>query len=267
MTIFKRIMMGILTAMVMGTLSAHSEELEFHRFTDTQGNTFRGVLKAYNSKTGVATIRRLDGKTGDAKLSLFSEADRLYIRIWGLKDSFTRGVTITPQQITRKLGEDEASISDATKIIWQTGYALKLRNTSNYDFSEIAMEYCIFYRQGIRKAGEQVYSEGTLYNQELLEPLKSNEERIITTKLTKLYQERGQESLFGAISGSKAEVRGIWIRLTTRLPSGELCVRDFRTSEDDDWKWVDQSIPVGLNLAERPPRTIQDWLAEQRKEK
>ena len=242
-------------------LSAYSAERELYRFTDSEGRSFRGEVKAFNERTEVVTIRRLDGKTGSMKLSAFAEKDQQYIRKWALKAGFEQGVSIVPQ-FEFVMDQDASTSGDVVnKNVWKASFNVVLSNPTPYDFGEISVEYCIFYRQGVRKEGESmIYSEGVCYGSSAVKTLKSTEKTNLTTQAIRLFSEKGRNTIFGSVSCSDANVRGIWVKMTSTLKTGETVVREFRTSDDKLWEWHDQSFGVGLNRTDaaapaRKPRT------------
>jgi hypothetical protein len=245
---------GMAAAVVIGVLAvstAYSEGKvaeKLRRFSDRDGNSFRGFVTAYDEKTDVVSIRRLDGKRGQANLSVFSDEDQKYIREWGVRDSFLTGITIVPK-LNSERNELIDGDGDTIKTLWDVNYELSLENTTSYDFKNVTMEYCIFYRQGTREDETMVYSEGISHGKSSIEVMKSSEKRRLKTDPIKLYSERGRGTSFGMVdSRAEYKVRGIWVRLSVQLPNGEVCVRDFRTSDDDFWKWVPRSHDVGLNV-------------------
>lgn len=106
--------------------SVYSEEKvseKLRRFSDRDGNSFRGFITAYDEKKDIVSIRRLDGKTGDAKLSLFSDEDQKFIREWGMRDSFMSGINVVPT-MNSKRNELIESGSDTLKTLWDVNYEL-----------------------------------------------------------------------------------------------------------------------------------------------
>lgn len=238
--------------------SVYSEEKvseKLRRFSDRNGNSFRGFITAYDEKKDLVSIRRLDGKTGDAKRSVFSDEDQKFIREWGMRDSFMNGINFVP---TMKSERNEVIDGDSgtLKTLWDVNYELSLENTTSYAFTNMTLEYCVFYRQGTRgKDGTFVYSEGVLYGKNPIEGIAASGKSTLKTEVIKLYSEQGRGTSFGIVdSRADYKVRGVWVRLSVKLPNGEVCVRDFRTSEDSFWKWVPQSHPVGLNAETTPKK-------------
>ncbi|MBN2686126.1 MAG: hypothetical protein JXR40_12660 [Pontiellaceae bacterium] len=249
--IIKTVRVAAVVISVLTVSSAYSEEKvsdKLHRFSDREGNSFRGFVTAYDEKKDVVSIRRLDGKAGQASLSVFSDEDQKYIREWGMRDSFMSGI-----KFVTKLNSTRSELNDGDdgtiKTFWDVNYELSLENTTSYNYTNMTLEYCVFYRQGTRGDDGFVYAEGVSYGKNTIDAIKASEKSTLNTDVIKLYSERGRGTSFGIVdSRAEYKVRGIWARLSVKLPNGEICVRNFRTSEDDFWKWVSQSHPVGLNV-------------------
>lgn len=262
--IIKTGMAATVVFLLLAGQSVYSEEKvseKLRRFSDRDGNSFRGFITAYDGKKEIVSIRRLDGKTGDAKLALFSDEDQKFIREWGMRDSFMTGINFVP---TMNSERDEIidTGSNTLKTLWDINYELSLENPTSYDFTNMTLEYCVFYRQGTRgKEGNIVYSEGILYGKNPIKGIPPSGKSTLKTDVIKLYSEQGRGTSFGIVdSRADYKVRGVWVRLTVKLPNGEVCVRNFRTSDDSFWKWVSQSHPVGLNVdttTKKPPISVQ----------
>jgi hypothetical protein len=120
-------------------------------------------------------------------------------------------------------------------------------NRTDASFEKLDFEYCIFYNQGEREGRTIQYEEGSCYGKGVVELLDPSSEHVSETKSIRLYTEGGQVGLFGTDVVSIANVRGIWLRLKTKLPSGREIVREYRTSDDELWKWSPYSFGAGLN--------------------
>ncbi|MBN2704367.1 MAG: hypothetical protein JXR23_09170 [Pontiellaceae bacterium] len=259
--IIKTVMASTVVFTLLGGQSVYSEEKaseKLHRFSDRDGNSFRGFVTAYDDKKDIVSIRRLDGKTGEAKLSVFSGEDQKYIREWGMRNSFMSGINVVPTMNSER-SEMIDNEKGTMKTLWDIHYELSLENTTSYGFTNMTLEYCVFYRQGTReKEGNIVYSEGVLYGKNPIEGIASSGKSSLKTDVIKLYREQGRGTSFGIVdSRAEFKVRGVWVRLTVKLPNGEVCVRDFRSSDDSFWKWVSQSHPVGLNVDTTPTKKPQ----------
>jgi hypothetical protein len=226
-----------------------SESVAYRTFTDTQNRTFDGLLQAYNATNQTVTIRRSDGRTGKMPLTLFSEQDRDYIHNWGMTNDFVRALRITVSLDSgRAVDEEGNSVSMGSRNIRDFHYRLELKNPSTSLFERIDVEYCIYYRQGERDGNQILYDEGTCYGKMKVEFLEPGTSQQFDTRRVRLYSEQGSQTLFGlADSLSTADIRGIWLRLRMKLPAGGVIEREYRTSDDDMWKWVQYSIGAGMN--------------------
>ncbi len=231
---------------LMSTLPARSDG-PYRTFTNTQERTFDGRILAFNAIDEAVSIERSDGKTGQMPLSMFSEGDRQYIRDWGVTNDFFHGIKIGTLLRSSTASVEETDLTDVTKQVKDYRYDVQLRNTSTTAFKEIDIDYCIFYRQGERDGYTTIYDEGICYGKVSDLPLAPDESKLLETKSVRLYSASGYQTMFGTIEMSDAEIRGIWLRMVIKGPSGKKIMREYRTADDDLWKWTPHSVGAGLN--------------------
>lgn len=227
-----------------------SEE-EYRTFSDTQGRTFEGRLLDYQTASETVILQGSNGKKGRVKLSMFSEADRRFILDWGALDRFQKGLELMPSLNSIAVSRKDSGVSDTTKKVFDSFYEIRFVNRTDAPIGNIDFEYCIFYNQGERENRIIQYEEGVCYGKGIVELIDPSSEHMSNTKPIRLYTEGGRIGLFGAETVALANMRGIWLRLKTTLPSGSEIVREYRTSEDAEWKWAPYSFGAGLNEGER----------------
>lgn len=220
---------------------------EYRTFSDTKGRTFQGALMDFEAASEMVVLKRSDGKTGRMPLTLFSDADRRFIVEWGVAHRFEKDLKIIPRLKYDVVSSKESGISDVTKKVFDAFYEIRFINQSDAPFGKLHFEYCIFYNQGERDARIVQYEEGVCYGKGVVELLDPSSEKVSKTKLIRLYTEGGQVGVFGGEVISLANVRGIWLRIKTKLPSGKVVEREYRTSNDELWKWSVYSFGAGLN--------------------
>lgn len=221
---------------------------QYRTFTDMQDRTFSGILTAFNATNEIVTIKRADGKTGNMPLSVFSESDRRYISNWSVTNDFMKVLRVAVQLSSADVEKEEVRYTDRSKRIKDFYYRIQLRNGSHTNFDRIDVEYCIFYRQGERDGYTILYDEGTCYGKITVAPLKPDTAPLYETKRVRLYSESGATTIFGKVDDlSTAEIRGIWLRLTLKQPSVPELVREYRTADEEIWKWTNYSIGAGYN--------------------
>ena len=235
------------TALVCMLASAALAGDECRMFTDAQGRTFSGKVIGFDEQEELVTLKCEDGRTGKMPLSVFSEADQTYFRDWGVSNDFLHGLVITANLKSAEVSRKESGFSDMQKKVFDSIYEIGLRNKTATTFGKIKIEYCMFYRQGVRKDCTVHYAEGICFGKTAVESLAPHVTEGFKTKSVRLYAEGADYTVFGVSGVSDAEVRGIWLRIQIKLPSGGELLREYRTSNDDFWKWTPQSIGVGLN--------------------
>ncbi len=219
----------------------------YRTFSDTQGRTFKGRLIDFEAASETVVLMRSGGKTGRMQLAMFSDADRLFILDWRASHRFQEGLEFMPTLNSTPVSKKESGISDATKEVIDSVYKIRLMNRTDAPFEKIHFEYCIFYNQGERKGRTVRYEEGSCYGKGVVELLRPSSELVGETKSIRLYTEDSRSGAFGSDASSLANVHGIWLRLKTKLPSGKEMMREYRTSEDIEWKWAPYSFGAGQN--------------------
>jgi len=239
----------VLTAVALTVLDGHAggTPVEMRTFTDTQGRQIDGHLLAFDAASQIVTIKRADGRTGKLALSTLAEADRLIIQDWSYREAFLNGLTLTTELTSTNIPAIAAGISDRSRKVFDAVYEIELSNPTAYSFEKLDLEYCIFYRQGERNGIVVKYDEGICYNKQRVAVIKPKDKISLETTKVRLYTESGSQTLFGQTSVSDAGIRGIWMKLKAKLPSGEEIVREYRTSDDKYWKWTPGTVGVGMN--------------------
>ena len=235
-----------LTGLMLCT-SVRSDEAGYRTFSDTQGRTFKGKLMDYEAASKTAAFKLSAGKKGRMPLTMFSDADRLFILDWEASRRFHEGLEVKPTPSFSVVSEKESGINDITKKVFDSFYEIRLINKTDVRCEKINIEYCIFYNQGERKNRTVRYEEGVCYGKDVVELIDPSSEQACKTKSVRLYTEGGNIGLFGSENVALANVQGIWLRLTMKLPSGSEIVREYRTSDEEHWKWAPYSFGAGLN--------------------
>lgn len=248
---FSRIAAAMLVACLLSS-SISRAAVNDRDFRDAQGRSFKGQVLTYDAAEEIVSIRRADGKTANLKLALFSEPDREYIRRWSAMNDFRNRLNIVPTLRSNKVSSEKGKDSEVDKTITEWWYEVLLENPSSAALGKITYEYCIFYRQGVRDGYTINYDEGIYYNKGTINTIAPASSTVVKTKPINLYTENGNVTVFGQVSSSESNMHGLWLRMTTTLPSGEKVVRDFRTSDDELWAWRTYSIAAGMNEGHKP---------------
>jgi hypothetical protein len=236
---------------LMLSASVFAGDEGYRTFSDTQGHSFKGRLIDYKAASESVVLKRSDGIAGRVKLARFSDADRLFILEWAAERRFQEELELVPSLNSTAVSKKESGISDPGKRVYDVFYEIRFINRSDAPFEKLDFEYCIFYNQGEREGRTIHYEEGSCYGADIVEGLAPSSEQVDETRTIRLYTEGGKVGLFGTDVVSLAHVRGIWLRLKTRLPSGREIEREYRTSNDELWEWSPYTFGAGLNEGER----------------
>lgn len=220
-------------------------------FTSSEGRTLDAQLIDYEAASESVILKTDGGKTGRMALAKFSEADQNYILNWGAEHCFLEKLELRLSLDSASVSKEESGISDPGKKVFDVFYELCFINGSDAPFEKLEYEYCIFYNQGIRDDRTVNYEEGSCYGTGVVEGLAPDSEQVSKTKPIRLYTEGGRVGLFGTDVISLGNVRGIWLRFRTKLPSGREIEREYRTSDDELWKWAPYTFGAGMNEGDK----------------
>lgn len=243
----RTLLAGVAIACVFCASPARAED-GFRNFEDVEGRTISGRVVAFDDAQQIVSFQReTDGKILKVKLTVFSQPDRVYIRQWSMMNKTMSGFNISATIYTSDRRDSDAGNSDMNGVISSTGYKITLNTTSSNDLGRVRVEYCLFYQQGIRKSEGMIYDEGISCGGGYVDLDKDHPKGSFKTTPVKLFNTSSMNSLFGRLNESSGRVKGIWVRVQIAMPSGERYTQEFRTSNDPDWKWISQSVDVGLN--------------------
>lgn len=234
------------TAQVVGV---HASK-QYRDFTDTQGRTIRGCILAYNSNTGVVSFERSNKRTAKVPLSIFSKESQSYIGSWSMRKLFTDD-SIFKISAGRKKSKDKKGTSTTIKYIQRsenTHYEILLENRSSMDFKDLKVEYCIYYEQ---EDSKQSLDQGVRYGKISNLSMTAKSKKPIATEKIKTYKKELNTSYYYSNRDltQKGEVLGIWIRVHSKLPSGESLIREYSMPDKilESKRWAESSTNVGLN--------------------
>jgi len=216
-------------------------------FTNRQGRTMEAQLLDYEAADKTVVIKRPGAITGRAPLVWFSDADQSYILDWAATRRFREGLELLPELRFKAVSKKESGISEPGVKVFDIFYEIRFLNTTDVPFAPIDFEYCIFYNQGIRDDRTVNYEEGSCYGAGVVDRLDPTAGHVSSTRSIRLYTEGGSVGLFGTDILSLGNVRGIWLRFRTKLPSGREIEREYRTSDDELWEWSEYTFGAGMN--------------------
>jgi hypothetical protein len=224
-------------------------------FSSTNGCTIKGILLDYSFRDQVATIQR-EGRTDPCKVSIdvFCKADRSYIRSWALERDFRQSLNVSSRLVGVECEEEIRIGRYDPRFIRSHVYELEMSNLSESSFTNVEIEYCLFYRQITRNGATKYRHEGVLCSGIKVGTVDAGSSKRLQTQAVLTYNEECDEGLFGSNGASYGEILGIWLRLTATPPSGEALVRDLRFPDDLNHHkdWTTTSSCTELNRRSGP---------------
>jgi len=234
---------GVLIACLITVHSTVKAE-GFRNYETADGRLISGAVLEYDADTEeVIFLRAEDRQLLQANLRAFSESERSFIRDWAVAKEFMEGLTISSQLHWRK----NRSLSDKNKLVYYAWYEVLFNSTSGYPFGEVQVEYCIYYRQGKRRGRKILFDHGVCHGNGIVKLETVQQKDTLDTESILIYFLRGADTLFGAPNNVEGAMSGIWLQTKVLLPSGHACIREYRSSMEEDWTWTTQNVKVGLN--------------------
>jgi len=247
--IFRNLRLTVLTGGLF-FVAASWAETECRIFTDVKGRCVTGRLVDIDAIRGTVTIRRGDQKECCVSMAMFSEADQQY---------FQKTILAEPIRITATLVDFRTrGVFDKRyqpENIKSLGYNVVLLNRLNSELKNIEVEYCIFYRQEKRMRTKRTATDGILCGGWDIQSLNAGEKRALRSDTVWIYDEPCAVSLFGVGGEGEGEVLGIWLRVSSTVPTGESRSMEFCSPAGlaGRREWTTRTVLAGLN-AERAKR-------------
>ncbi len=246
-----------LVTMVSGVWAA----TQYRDFTDTQGRTIRGCIKAYDATKKSVKFERENKRPADVPISIFSEADQEYIKKWNNQNSIrsTSKFTIscdrrsvknwTKEQfgtITYSDGSVEHDQVTGKAFFKETAYEIGFANRNSHAVTDLLLEYCIYYEQQVE--GSKEAKPGILFGSLPIDKLDKGERREILTDSVVIFKDEKDASFINA-RVLKGSVIGIAMRLYLKEGDEKILIREMAVPDNVTvkHKWSSKSKPVGLN--------------------
>ncbi len=238
---------------------------QYRDFTSTDGKTIKAVVKAYDAQKKTVTIERDNRKTAKVSITVFSEADQIYIREWEVLRSFSIEHLFKISAKRKRVDNETAGSSDYNSRVEveDTSYEIVLDNRSGVMMDGLELEYCIYYEQESIKSSGQVCDQGVYCGKLSVASTASKSKVALQTEAVSTYIEEMDSNWsyidddgnpIKAKNVQRGDVHGIWIRVHLKLPSGERGMREYclPDSLNNSKVWKTSSIRAGLNRLESP---------------
>ena len=238
---------------LMMAFGAHAAT-KYRDFTSAEGKTIKAAVKSYDAQKKMVTMERDNRKIMKVSISVFSEADQAYILEWEVLRCFSTERFLKISTKRKKMDNDEESSAGSYRsmTVEDTGYEIRLENRSATGFSNLKIDYCIFYEQEESSPSGNVTHQGVYCGDLSIEDLAAKSKMEVLTKTVSTYTKElgsGVIYLSGAENVQHGDVHGIWIRLYMTLPSGEKGMREmcYPDSLSNSKAWMTSSIRAGRN--------------------
>ncbi len=233
---------------------------KYRDFTSAEGKTIRGLVKSYDAKTKIVTIERDTRKTAKVPLTIFSEADQIYILEWDSAKGFSSKVLLKiscDDKVLEKRKEKEVedihytggtTVKDFEKTVTtfeKIAYEIEFQNRNDSELKGIRMEYQIYYEQSEMVSDKkpeviQKYFAGKME----VPTLSAKSKKVIVTEPVEIHEDNiNPVPVAGGDLRQKGqgEVHGIRVRLYLKMPSGnevlrEICRPEKLSEKKFPWK-------------------------------
>lgn len=233
---------------------------EYRDFMSTDGKAIRGKVLRVDGAKNTVTIERDNGRSATVPISVFSDADKDYIREWmrfeGVRSTSKLKISCDRRTIKNWDKEQLGTIRytngsvEKDQVVGKydyksIGYDVKLKNNNSYDLNELTLKYCIFYEQDESKGPLKGVKSGSID----LGTLKSRKEETVSMDPVVVFKYESDSSFIRPVV-LKGEVKGACFRIYTKDNEGQSIVLREVSVPDSLMKshaWRDSSTAVGAN--------------------
>ncbi|MEI6890529.1 MAG: hypothetical protein V5783_00005 [Pontiella sp.] len=251
----------IWSVLILSMILSLGSMAEMHAFELPDGRILEAELVDYNSRQGLVTLKRTDGKRIPVKPSIFIEKDQIYIRDWCAARAFLSDSTLKIQaddDVVKSWKEEETMdvrytdgsvekeyIHNVIKYE-DVAYNISFKNMGEVAINGLVLEYCVYYEQSTMCWEEKPKVElKTSYGKKEIPELRVKQSAEVTTKTVMIYEDDinpidmrdGDQRRPG-----KGEILGMHVRVT--MKGGD--ASSIRTV----------SVPENFSLEEYPWSTV-----------
>jgi hypothetical protein len=251
---YRFLVVGALGVMLL----ANQASAEMREFKLPDGRTIKAEVVSFNGKLGKVQLRLENGVLKKVKPEIFVEEDQHFIKEWATvkafmnetffklscqKDLVKKWKDTLVSNVRYSGGNVEKETIGELKFE-KFAYKLLLDNRNNVPLENVTIKYCIFCEEkgkGQWKKGTgwlNAETKGTINIDKLLAKSKRT---VVTSPVVVGRQEitgdivsSGTESTYEKIS---AEMEGIWVRVTIKMPSGQTATREVFEPESLEGKY------------------------------
>ncbi|MDH3982198.1 MAG: hypothetical protein OES84_04775 [Kiritimatiellaceae bacterium] len=209
-------------------------------FTGAQGRSIEAELEKFNESRNEVSIKRAGQKRSvTVPISIFSQKDQDFIREWG------RGQSILDKRLKADISRVNKRDADncygtlaSTEVYTDHHFKIEFENRTTSDLEDLDLEYVVYYEQEhhIRNGRDVENKLGTLCKTEKIS-LPARQTTEFETGKVKLYT-----WVTASLKPVDAKMKGIRIRLTLTLSTGEKISREFVYPSSLDDGWVTKSV-------------------------
>lgn len=253
----KRVFYFVLSVLLVSTVWADDA---FRDFKSKDGKVVRGRVCAFDESSDAVTIETENKRTSKVPISVFSEEDQAYIKVWqnqqGVRSSSKLRITVERKAVKSWVEKQYGSVTvngeaDGTQQTGKTNFEeiafdMELANRNSYPIKDLVLEYCIYYEQELEK--DQAAKPGVLFGTKTINRIAPNGKMEFTTDAVTVF-EFAMGSQFADAYELDGQVFGCAMRLYLQQGDEKTLVREERcpTKLPSTYEWESKSRVVGKN--------------------
>lgn len=227
----------------------------YHNFTDSQGRTITARIVSLNTRSQAIRVELESGKKGNIDISQLSGEDQEYVENWNIAKQFMneRRLRISAKRKESENDEMSRDGGNSNREVTNAGYEITIENTSDVEFENVAIEYCIFYEQETQgTAGRNNKDQGVLCGTLDIETIPAKSKQTVLTDTVLIYHFELDSNWYytsGAANAQRGDVHGIWLRASLESLAQIKAERKYSLPDSlpNSKQWSTKTVRVGMN--------------------
>lgn len=237
-------------ALVFG-LALVPAEAAMREFSLADGRAVEAEIVGFNAKNGQVELLLANGQRKKVDASIFVAGDQQYIKDWAALEGFRNPSSFKVECKKNKVESWKEEDEWIEKKLERYVFEVYLENRTDVGIENLTAEYRIFYEQEANEQGGKISKADKVEAGKLdIERLRAKEKRTETTGPVVIYGTDFNLTDYYVPDGdpqkARGEIKGIWIKLTTKTAGGETQERNVYdpASIEGKYTWPKSAEPA-----------------------